>query len=122
MGLFPTVMVWYLCPVVYNVNKKTLSTIFNSIPSQTILNMFNIFTDDTITTIFNKLSPYTTIRIITIKPDLKKYITNNKIYSDINLDLSFKEKIEKIIQIQDEFFVKKAKPYNIFLINSSSIS
>jgi predicted metalloprotease with PDZ domain len=47
-------------------------------------------------------------------------LANNKIYSDVNLDLSFKEKIEKIIQTQDKFFNKKAKPYNIFLINSSN--
>jgi len=59
---------------------------------------------------------------ITKNPVVEFTLANNKIYSDINLDLSFKEKIEKIIQIQDEFFVKKAKPYNIFLINSSSNS
>ena len=78
-----------------DLNKKTLSTIFNNISNQTILNMFNIFTDDTITTIFNKLSPHTTIRIITIKPDLKKYITNDKIYNKL-----FEYKIKTIMLLK----------------------
>lgn len=85
----------FINKIVYNVNKKTLSTIFNNISNQTILNMFNIFTDNTITTIFNKLSPHTTIRIITIKPDLKKYITNDKIYNKL-----FEYKIKTIMLLK----------------------
>lgn len=69
--------------IILNISKRTLIRIFNNIDDQTIINIFNILYEETKIDIINNLSPYIVIKIMHILPEIKKYITNKKVYQKL---------------------------------------
>lgn len=81
--------------IILNISRKTLTRTFNNINDKTIKNIFDCLYDETKIVIINNLSPHITIKIIHIIPDIKKYITNERIYEKL-----FEYKIKLIMLLR----------------------